>query len=286
MKLTRVRVTREDREKGKLFARGMTGALLVVSFLSLALPAPAPPSVRLPAVLRVDQVSLSGLPVTVSQVESCDCWSGLRGQATRKVRMALYNGTSAPINIGGGVGSSLRLVVGYGEDRESLRVTLPAIPADPEVTYAGVPSNVPLSVADRFEEHWATRLDVAPLSFGLPPHYSLFLIPPNPHGVVEVMGEEITFPTYLSSDVLAPGEQFGNTMPRTVGVDTWTFYVPYPDSLASIASAPLGVSFKGQYDDAFVIVGIAIMASEADRQMVIGFAPYPSPGTLLSPMHF
>jgi hypothetical protein len=87
--------------------------------------------------------------------------------------------------------------------------------------------------------------------------------------------------------VLKPGESINEEVDIEVGVDTWTFYVPYPPGSEFWASSPFLPLFeKGEWDSDFVLVGIAALASTSGTAELLGFAPFPSTSHWVSPMSF
>jgi hypothetical protein len=205
----------------------------------------------------------------------------------KKVRLQIDNNSHLSIDIGGGTSSSLRLLVAFAYENP-VTLTLPVASSKDDTVWAQVPRERDLRQASSWETFEPTLLEDATDVLGLPEHYDVYLLPPTPHAVVELLESgDNTFPTYVSKTVLKPGESINEEVNIEVGVDTWTFYVPYPPGSEFWASSPFLPFFeKGEWDSDFVLVGIAALASTSGTAELLGFVPFPSTSHWVSPMSF
>ncbi len=243
----------------------------------------APEEDPLPNVLRIDEQSLSALPIELNSLQMCNCWAGPRDQAQRKIKVEVVNHSESAVNIGGGDESQVRLLVGYS-GMDELSVTVGA--GRGRRVRVQLPPDVSVYLARTVETLVAPRLSGSANDiFGIPNSYSIFAIPPNNNLILEDNSpspDELasggifgTFPTYVDTEVLLPGESYYDGRP---GRGDWVFPLPLPDSIAPMFRGDwiLGVD-RQDFDEYLMVIGVAVIEPDG---VISGFAPTPPVGLM------
>jgi hypothetical protein len=255
-------------------------AVLIVAFAILRLTERAP-AFTLPTEFRIPQKSLSGLPVSISELTSCTCWTGPRFQAQRKYKFRIVNRSDAPIPIGGGRGSSVRLLVAYKDNDE--KVITPPKPDGDSTRYSlASPRDALVRGTEAHETMPLGKVVESNRLFGVPENFSIWVIPPNPNKLFERGGDRRGgYPTFIETEVLAPDTAYG--VDRRNGHGVWSFYIPLPNAFQGMF--PPGAPFEMVLDRAdieseIIVIGIAAFGPGGD---LLGFAPAPSDDALRDP---
>lgn len=236
---------------------------------------------ELPIDFRIPDPALSRLPVQISDVRSCSCWSGPRDQAERKYKFRVLNQSSRLLNIGGGASSAIRLLVAYPHGFTP-HLTFPQRSASDEYAPLGSPKNQLTEIASGTERVTPSRIWGANKLFDIPRTYSLWALPPTPDELAEMVPKDggYTYPTEISKEWLIPGEGYFDSK-RGHGV--WTFYIPLKPSFAKVFDGGLEIVIEqARYEKEVIFVGIAAFAQSPGVQL-IGFAPAPSDAALAAP---
>lgn len=273
--------------------------------------------VAMPRVLEGPQTSLP--PVTddvvfarthgsedikISELQTCGCWSGPRGQAQKKYKFRIENRSPYRINIGGGVRSNLRLVVAF-PNGSNPTTSIPQASEESFQVTAAMPAGVELLQATDSERFEPPTLDGANQTFGVDESWQIVLYPPNENRVIEDLygatDTEIgTFPTYVEDEWLDPGESFWD---GDYGEGAWVFYVPVTEELVDLVvppssqltgdeigdaprvlSAGFGSIRRDVYSKAINILGVAVINPGSGE--LLGFAPTPTDSMFSSPDDF
>jgi hypothetical protein len=280
----------------------IAGLLTSVFLLGVVSATSKPP---LPVEFRLIRPKLSGLPVEFSDIRSCSCWHGPRDEAQRKYKFRVVNRTDKVLNIGGGVGSVIRLIVAYPRQRHPV-VTMPA--SGPIIAEAvlGSPPHEFTPITDHIVQVKPDLIRGANDFFGVPSNYRVWALPASPNKVAEVFrtGQSGTapleivemlengsghpsYPTEVGHTELLPGEEYAG---HTRGHGTWSFYIPIPRSFAEAFEHAPGelewepVFNRQTYERYVIFVGVAAMeVGPESRVHLLGFAPAPSENALVNP---
>ncbi|MEV8438265.1 hypothetical protein AB0425_12875 [Actinosynnema sp. NPDC051121] len=249
---------------------------------------------RLPLQFRVDRTALSDLPVVVSDLRSCGCWSGPRDQAVKKFKFTLENRGDRRIAIGGGEQSSVRLLVAYPEGfRPSVTFPDESTVDDKYVSVLN-PSDTTVWQAGEFRSAASSHLENGRDLFAVPAGFEVWALPPVPNYVVEQQtAETMTFATIVDQDELLPGEEFSDSR---LGHGAWVFFMPlqrkFIDENLRTSSgifvddlSPWWTLPKTTTKDTapfFRILGVGVFTQDESPRLV-GFAPAPPDDELADP---
>ncbi|TDB76142.1 hypothetical protein [Micromonospora sp. KC723] len=250
----------------------------------------------LPLQFRVDRTALSDLPIVVSDLRSCGCWSGPRDQAVKKFKFALENRGDRRITIGGGEGSSIRLLVAYPEGFKP-SVTIPdESTIDNKYVSVKNPPDTTVWHARGFRAATSSRMENGRDLFAVPAGFEVWALPPVPNYVVEQQDTDLmTFATIVDKDELLPGEKFSDLR---LGHGAWVFFMPlqrrFIDENLRVSSGIFvdthtpwrSLPKTGTKDTApfFRILGIGVFTQD-DSPKLAGFAPAPPHDELMQPEH-
>ncbi|WP_436500474.1 hypothetical protein [Actinokineospora sp. HUAS TT18] len=281
---------------GRLGLVDLAAIVAAVAMLvtTLVLPPRSTPE-PLPLQFRVDRVSLSDLPVVISGVRSCGCWTGPRYQAIKKFKFDIENRGSGSLAIGGGETSSIRLLVAYPRgfepkvsipDEESIEGKYVSVASPPDATVWHASSD---------RDARGSRIVNGNDLFALPDGFEVWAIPAVPNYTVEQIDEKhMSFPTVVDQDELLPGERFSDTR---LGHGAWVFYLPMqPKFVDEHLRSPLGLDAQtgkplqlkphitrkntAKY---FAVLGIGAFTHHRGVPRFEGFAPTPPDSGLEAP---
>ncbi|PSK64578.1 hypothetical protein B0E53_03468 [Micromonospora sp. MH33] len=248
----------------------------------------------LPLQFRVDRTALSDLPIVVSDLRSCGCWTGPRDQAVKKFKFALENRGDSRITIGGGEGSSVRLLVAYPEGFQP-SVTFPD-ESSVDNKYVSVlnPPDTTVWHARKSRSAASSHIENGRELFAVPAGFEVWALPPVPNYVVERQTAELmTFATIVDRTDLLPGEKFADAR---LGHGAWVFFMPlqrtFIDENLRVASgvfvdtgSPWRALPKTTTKDTapfFMILGIGVFTQDETPKLA-GFAPAPPDDELVDP---
>ena len=245
---------------------------------------------ELPLVFRISESKLSRLPIAISSVVSCSCWSGPRNQAQRKYKFYIVNDSDEVVNIGGDTSSQIRLIVAYPTTKPP-HLTFPKAGPRDVMVRAASPPDQDVQKATEFRTVRPSQIRGASKLLNVPRGYSVWALPPNPNKVLEQIGESDgraftgSYPTVVDKTKLLPGEGYrGNRF----GHGTWTFNIPLPTELAQQFAGDIHVvRADADYEEYVIFVGIAVFERQSsDVARLLGFAPAPSDAAMLDPSAF
>lgn len=258
--------------------------LIVISVIALivypALPSPGSLNAILPLEFRIDNQDLSGLPVAISELQTCGCWTGPRIQAEKKFKLTIENHSKFTLNIGGGESSSIRLIVGYPK-KFTPKLTVPDYTAGGKEVSVANPPDIGVREVSTIRQTKVSLIPNGPEIFPLPPGYRVWAIPPTPNKVVETYGAKATFPTVVDQETLRTGETYGSSK---LGHGDWVFYVPLDENFASAGDFEL-ILPRSETEKHAIVLGIAVFAETQSHEdpILVGFAAAPPDSAALSP---
>lgn len=271
------------RERPTQSFRLLTGLILVAIVAVFAVRAvEAEDDPVLPIEFRLEKKKLSGLPVRIDEIQSCSCWFGPRDQAQRKYKFRVVNNTDRVVDIGGGTGSAIRLIVAYPNHKKP-RLTMPTPTSDMIPHRFGSPPDINIPVSDEIARVRASEIKDTNAFFGVPEGYSVWALPPSPNKLAELIdGGEGSYPTVVDKTHLLPGEEYSGDR---LGHGTWTFYIPLPHRFAKLFEPAVEpILPRRVYERHVIFIGVAAFRRESDDIAdLLGFAPAPSDDALAFP---
>jgi hypothetical protein len=245
-----------------------------------------------PLQFRRSESPLSKLPVVISDVRSCVCWSGPRDQAQKLFKMEILNQSEEVVSLTSGEKSEVRLLVGYREDFLP-HVTVPDENAD-TTTIPNGSNDFYINQVERFADAEAIPVNEDVHYFSLPPGYKVWAVPPTPNFTAEKYGtDKVSHATIVEQDNLVPGEQFKDAR-KSHGI--WVFNIPLPPGFReTLLHQTGGVDLRSSdepiiLDRSFIrhnvaILGIAVISrtEEGAAPNIVGFAPAPPDTELVTP---
>lgn len=239
----------------------------------------------LPLTFRMDRTDLSGLPVGISDVRSCGCWTGTRSQAQKKFKFTIANNSERTLNIADSTDSAVRLLVAY-PDGFVPRVTIADVRPEDDPGDVQNPPDRSVWLASGWRAAPASKLEQAEPRFAVPADFDVWAIPATPNYTVENAPNGATHATVVDQATLYPGESYGST---DLGHGTWVFNVPLPPDFASLFHS--GGEFEivpseKEIAEHVRVLGVAVIAGgpDGDAPAFLGFAPAPPDSALESPL--
>lgn len=254
----------------------MVGALLI----TLAAVTENRNSAELPRSLRVEATTLRKLPVRISQVQTCGCETGPRGQASKKLKFSITNNTKHSLVLNPDQGTTVRLLVAY-PDWFIPTQTIDQSSGNQKIN-VGNPPDAEVAVSDSIRTAHPLEVDISGVAFPVPSNFRLWALEPSANYVVtNLAGRDdlTTFTSTVDTDFLKPGEMYSDDR---LGHGAWVFQVPLPAAIRHISVGGLPMLPRRVLNEHYIVVAVAVFSPVADSEL-IGLAPLPPPSDFTSP---